>query len=204
MMEIGFSLLLAAFAAGVGAIIGSALILMFEHQGRFALTRQVSIALTIALAAVAVPGLIWGWDVYSNVQQWTSWLGIAGIFSLGVAGTAFGVAYTAPGRMHQYVEISTRVVPFALKNFDEIDYDDDQIISLKDIDRALLQKNFKSSEAQELLRFMRKHINEIGHDVGTHHTGGQYGSTVTVSVINRADIERYAAKTSEKYAGWRK
>lgn len=177
---------------------------MFEHQGRFALTRQVSIALTIALAAVAVPGLIWGWDVYSNVQQWTSWLGIAGIFSLGVAGTAFGVAYTAPGRMHQYVEISTRVVPFALKNFDEIDYDDDQIISLKDIDRALLQKNFKSSEAQELLRFMRKHINEIGHDVGTHHTGGQYGSTVTVSVINRADIERYAAKTSEKYAGWRK
>lgn len=203
-MDIGFSLLLAAFAAGVGALIGSALVMMFEHQGRFALTSQCGIALALALAVVAAPGLIWGFDVYSNMQLWTSWLGIAAIFSLGVAGTSLAIAYGAPARAQEYMDISSRMVPFAQKNFDEIDYDDDEIISVKDLDRALQQKNFKSAETQELLRFMRKHIHEIGHDVGTQYTGGQYNSSATVSVINRADLERYAARTAEKYAGWRK
>ncbi len=202
-MEIGFSLLLAAFAAGVGALIGSGLVLMFEHQGRFAITRQCGIALALALAVVVAPGLIWGFDIYGNIQLWTSWLGIATIFSLGVAGTSLAVAYGAPERAQEYMDVSSRMVPFAQKNFDEIDYDDDEIISVKDLDRALLQKNFKSADTQELLRFMRKHIHEIGHDVGTQYTGGQYNSTATVSVINRADLERYAAKTAEKYAGWR-
>lgn len=203
-MDIGFSLLLAAFAAGIGALIGSALVMMFEHQGRFVLTRQCSIALALALAVVAAPGLIWGFDVYGNIQLWSSWLGIAAVFSLSVAGTALAIAYGAPARAQEYMDISSRMVPFALKNFDEIDYDDDEIISVKDLDRALQQKNFKSAETQELLRFMRKHIHEIGHDVGTQYTGGQYASTATVSVINRADIELYAAKIAEKYAGWRK
>jgi len=202
-MEIGFSLLLAAFAAGVGALIGSGLVLMFEHQGRFAITRQCGIALALALAVVVAPGLIWGFDIYGNIQLWTSWLGIATVFSLGVAGTSLAVAYGAPERAQEYMDVSSRMVPFAQKNFDEIDYDDDEIISVKDLDRALLQKNFKSADTQELLRFMRKHIHEIGHDVGTQYTGGQYNSTATVSVINRADLERYAAKTAEKYAGWR-
>lgn len=202
-MEIGFSLLLAAFAAGIGAIIGSALILTFEHQGRFALTRQVMIALAIALAAVALPGLIWGFAIYSNLQQWTAWLGIAAVFSLVLTGTALAIAYTAPARVQEYMEASSGMVPFALKNFDEIDYDDDEIISVKDLDRAMLQKTFKGAETQKHLSFMRQHIHDIGHDVGTHHTGSQYGSSVTVSVINRADLERYAEKTAQKYAGWR-
>ena len=202
-MEIGYSLLLAAISASFGAIIGSSLILLFEHQGRVALTRQCGISLAIALAVLTLPGLIWGFGTYSDFNQWTGGLGIVSAFSLGVAGFAFGVAYFAPARVEKYIDVSSRMVPFALKNFDEIDYDDDQIISVKDIDRAMQQKAFKGAEVQELLLFMRQNMHDIGHDVGTHHVGPNSGGSVTVSVINRADIERYAATTAEKYARWR-
>lgn len=203
-MEIGYSLFLAAVAVGFGTLIGIGLVSTFEHQGRFALTRQVTIAGVIALAVLAAPGLISGWAIYAALPMWMGWLGIAGVFSVALGASAFLTAYSAPGRAFEHMDNVSRVVPFALKNFDEIDYDDDQIISMKDLDRALMQKSFAGSEPQALLQFMRKNIHAIGHDVGSYHTGSQYGSTVTVSVINRGDIERYAAKMGEKYAGWRK
>ncbi len=201
-MEIGYSILFAAIAAVAGACVGATLVAVFEHQGRTALMRQCAIAVIAAVAIFAAPGIISGFEVYSNLQQWIAWVGMTSLFSLGLAGSAFYTARTAPSRVQKFTDAVSRVVPFALKNFDEIDYDDDQIISITDLDRALLQKTFKSSETQELLRFMRKNIHAMGHDVGTHHTGGSQGTTVTVSVINRTDIERYATKTAARYANW--
>ncbi|MBA3994833.1 MAG: hypothetical protein C0469_15040 [Cyanobacteria bacterium DS2.3.42] len=203
-MEIGYSIFFAALAAAAGAIVGTTLIAMFEHQGRAALVRQTAIAVIVALAIAVAPGLISGFEVYSDLQQWISWIGITSLLSLGIAGSSVYTAKSAPARVQKYMDIVARVVPFALKNFDDIDYDDDQIISMKDLDRALMQKAFSGAETQALLQFMRKNIHEIGHDVGSYHAGGpSSGTTVTVSVINKADIESYAAKTAQKYSAWR-
>lgn len=203
-MEIGYSIFFAALAAAAGAIVGTTLIAMFEHQGRAALVRQTAIAVIVALAIAVAPGLISGFEVFSDLQQWISWIGITSLLSLGIAGSAVYTAKSAPARVQKYMDIVARVVPFALKNFDEIDYDDDQIISMKDLDRALMQKAFSGAEPQVLLHFMRKNIHEMGHDVGSYHAGGpSSGTTVTVSVINKADIESYAAKTAQKYSAWR-
>jgi hypothetical protein len=203
-MEIGYSILFAALAAAAGSIVGITLIALFEHQGRAALVRQSAIAAIVAVAVAVAPGLISGFEVYSDLQQWISWIGITSLFSLALVATAFYSAKGAPARVQKYMDIVARVVPFALKNFDEIDYDDDQIISMKDLDRALMQKAFSGAEPQALLQFMRKNIHEMGHDVGSYHAGGPSGgTTVTVSVINKADIESYAAKTAQRYSAWR-
>ncbi len=203
-MEIGYSIFFAALAAAAGAIVGTTLIAMFEHQGRAALVRQTAIAVIVALAIAVAPGLISGFEVYSDLQQWISWIGITSLLSLGIAGSSVYTAKAAPARVQKYMDIVARVVPFALKNFDDIDYDDDQIISMKDLDRALMQKAFSGAEPQVLLHFMRKNIHEMGHDVGSYHAGSpSSGTTVTVSVINKADIESYAAKTAQKYSAWR-
>jgi hypothetical protein len=204
LMEIGYSIFFAALAAAAGAIVGTTLIAMFEHQGRAALVRQTTIAAIVAAAIAVAPGLISGFAVFSDLQQWISWIGITSLLSLGIAGSAFYTAKSAPSRVQKHMDIVSRVVPFAVKNFDEIDYDDDQIISMKDLDRALMQKAFSGAETQELLQFMRKHIHAMGHDVGSYHAGGpSSGTTVTVSVINKADIGNYAEKMAQRYSAWR-
>ena len=201
-MEIGYSILFAAIAAAAGASIGAMLIGMFEHGGRAVLTRQCAIAVIGALTVFVVPGLVSGFEVYSDLQQWAHGVDLTAVFSLGLVGSAIYSAKQAPSRVHKYMDLVSRVVPFALKNFDDIDYDDDQIISMKDLDRAMMQKPFAGAETQEILQFMRRHIHDIGHDVGSYNAGGSTGTTATVSVINRADIERFAAKTAKKYAAW--
>lgn len=189
----------------LGGLVGALFVGPCEYSGRAALTRQFLIASAGAVMVPALPGAVWGFEIFTD--RFSGPMFTASLFgvALGIFAGALLCRIFMPGSTLEYLRMVPKVAPFAAKTFKLLDLDEDGVISAGDLGHAREQIGAFSNEESEIIDFMRNHIDSIGHGVGsytTYNAATKTTSSNSVCVISPRDLESFEARTNEKYSAW--
>ncbi len=184
-------------ALTVGAMVGGLTMIAFEKGGPGAMRTGTIVSVVLAVL------LGWAASLVATANGVPAlWISI--LPAITCVGAAWLTARENTARITGIIANAHAVKDAITNNFEALDVDDDQVISVVDLETILAGKApIPSGVSRELISHMRDQILKIGHNVGKYTTtAGRSTVTHTVAVISPRDVQNYPMRVAALYPNW--